>query len=340
MRYYITRVGQAVFTLFVVITISFFMYRLMPGGPVEIMQQQLVQQAIAQGNNPDMQRINRLVDMYTGIQPNEPVWVQYLNYIRDIVLYQDFGRSIWQNEPVFKVLFAAMPWSVFVSIYGLLFGFTTNVLLGSLMAYWEGGKLDKGMSMVATVSTSVPYYVAAILMLSYLAFGLGWFPTGGRYDSQLTSPGFNLPFMLSVIHHAALPIASGFVVGFGGGALAMRGNSLRVMGQDYIRVAKLRGLSETRIATRYVTRNAILPLYTTLMVGIAGIFSSSIIMEQIFSYPGVGWYTLGAMQNRDYPLMMGVFLFFTTVTLVGVLIADFTYGFIDPRASTGDKESY
>lgn len=340
MRYYVTRIGQAVFTLFVVITISFFMYRLMPGGPVEAMQQQLVQQAVSQGNDPNMQRINRLVEMYTGIQPDEPVWVQYLNYLKDIVLYQDFGRSIWQNEPVFAVLFAAMPWSVFVSVYGLLFGFTTNILLGSLMAYREGGKLDKGMSMVATVSTSVPYYVAAILMLSYLAFGLGWFPTGGRYNSEFTSPGFNIPFILSVIRHAALPIASGFVVGFGGGALAMRGNSIRVMGEDYIRVAKLRGLGETRIATRYVTRNAILPLYTTLMVGIAGIFSSSIIMEQIFSYPGVGWYTFGAIENRDYPLLMGVFLFFTIVTLLGVLIADLTYGFIDPRASTGDKESY
>lgn len=340
MKYYVTRIGQAVFTLFTVLTISFFMYRLLPGGPVEAMRQQMVQQAMATGGEVDMERINRLVELYTGIRPDAPLHIQYFNYLKDIILYQDFGKSIWKNKPVFDILFTAMPWSVFVSIYGLLFGFTTNILLGSLMAYREGGRFDKTMSIVATLSTSVPYYVAAVLMLSYLAFEQGWFPTGGRYNSRLTSPGFNLPFMISVVKHATLPILTGFVVGFGGGALSMRGNSIRVMGQDYIRVAQLRGLSETRIATRYVTRNAILPMYTGLMIGIASIFSSSVIMEQIFNYPGVGWYTYGAIQNRDYPLLMGVFIFFTAVTLLGILVADFTYGMIDPRATTGDKESY
>ncbi|SEP02904.1 peptide/nickel transport system permease protein [Halogranum amylolyticum] len=340
MNYHAKRVGQAIVTLFAVITISFFMYRLLPGGPVEAMRQQLIQQALQNGGEVDTQRINQLVELYTGIQPDEPIWIQYLHYLRDVVVYQDFGRSIWKNKPVFQILFVAMPWSVFVSIYGLLLGFTTNVLLGALMAYREGSYLDKGMSLVATISTSVPYYVAAILMLSYLAFELGWFPTGGRYNSELTAPGFNAPFMISVVKHAALPILTGFVVGFGGGALAMRGNSLRILGKDYIRVARLRGLSQTRIATRYVTRNAILPMYTTLMVGIASIFSSSVIMEQIFNYPGVGWYTFGAIQNRDYPLLMGVMIFFTIITLLGVLIAEFTYGLIDPRAGTAEKESY
>ncbi|MFC6734106.1 hypothetical protein ACFQH3_18255 [Haladaptatus sp. GCM10025707] len=138
MRYYITRIGQAVFTLFAVFTISFFMYRLLPGGPVEAMRQQMVLEAMSTGGEVDMQRINRLVEIYTGIQPTEPLYVQYFNYIRDIVLYQDFGKSIWKNQPVFQILFTAMPWSVFVSIYGLLLGFTTNILLGSLMAYREG----------------------------------------------------------------------------------------------------------------------------------------------------------------------------------------------------------
>ncbi|WP_435361709.1 ABC transporter permease [Haloarchaeobius sp. DFWS5] len=334
-----SRIGQAVFTLFVVLTISFFMYRLLPGGPIEAMREQLVQQAVSQGDQVDIERINHLVELRTGIQPDEPVWKQYLFYLRDIVVYQDFGQSIWQNKPVFDLLFKAMPWSVFISIYGLLLGFVTNILLGSLMAYREGGHLDKSMSLVATILTSVPYYVAAILMLSVLAFGQGWFPTGGRYNHALT-PGFTLPFMISVIRHAALPILTGFVVGFGGQALAMRGNSIRVMGEDYIRVAELRGLGEGRIASRYVMRNAILPLYTSLMIGIASIFSSSIIMEQLFSYPGVGWYTFGAIENRDFPLLMGIFLFFTTVTLIGVLIAEFTYGIIDPRATTGEREAY
>lgn len=339
MNYYVKRVTQAVFTLFTVLTISFFMYRFLPGGPIEAMRQQMVQQAMQEGGRVDIQQINRLVEVRTGIQPDEPVYVQYFNYIRDVVLYQDFGQSIWKNEPVFALLFKAMPWSVFISIYGLFLGFTVNVLLGAFMAYKEGGRFDQAMSTLATVTTSVPYYVVAILMLAYLAYEWGIFPTGGRYSSN-TVPGFNWPFMASVINHAILPILTGFVVGFGSGALAMRGNSIRVLGEDYIRVAQLRGLGQFRIATRYVTRNAILPMYTTLMIGISGIFSSSIIMEQLFNYPGVGWYTYGALEHRDYPLLMGVFIFFTTVTLIGILAADLTYGLIDPRASTGDRESY
>jgi peptide/nickel transport system permease protein len=339
MNFYVKRIGQAILTLIIVLTISFFMYRIIPGGPIEVMKQQMIQEALQEGGRVDIQRINRLVELYTGIRPDEPVYIQYFHYIRDIILYQDFGVSIWKNDSVFVILFTAMPWSVFISIYGLLLGFTTNVLLGAFMAYTEGSRFDKSMSMTATVMSSVPYYVVAILMLSFLAFEWGLFPTGGRYDPS-TTPGFNIPFMVSVVQHAILPILTGFVVGFGGGALAMRGNSIRVLGADYIRVAQLRGLSQFRIATRYVTRNAILPMYTSLMIGLSGIFTSSIIMEQIFNYPGVGWYTLGALQRRDYPLLMGIFIFFTSITLLGVVIADFTYGIIDPRASTGEDETY
>lgn len=339
MDYYLKLIAQALFTFFVVITITFVMYRLIPGGPVEAMQAQMIQEAAQEGREINMDRINRLVKLRTGIEPDVPIHVQYYEYIRGIVLHQDFGKSIWRNEPVFDILFKAMPWSVFVSIYGLLLGFTSNVLLGAAMAYKEGSKFDKTFSVVATFLSSVPYYVGAILMLSWLAFQLGWFPTGGRFDSHIT-PGFNPAFMLSVVHHSILPILTGFIVGFGGGALAMRGNSIRIMGKDYLRVARLRGLSETRIATRYVTRNAILPLYTQLMIGLAAIFSSSVIMEYIFTYPGVGWYTFGALMSRDYPLLMGIFIFFTVITITGILVAEVTYGLIDPRASTSGQEGY
>lgn len=339
MNYYAKRIGQAVFTLFAVITITFFMYRILPGGPAEAMRQQLIQEAATSGESVDIDRINRMVEIYTGFRPDAPLYQQYFNYMFDMIVHQDFGQSIWRSEPVFDILFKGMPWSVFVSIYGLLLGFTTNVLLGAVMAYKEGSRFDNAMSIVATVMSSIPYYVGAVVMLAFLSFKWGYLPTGGRYNPA-TAPGFNYAFMAGVVEHAALPILTGFLVGFGGGALAMRGNSIRIMGEDYIRVARLRGIGQTRIATRYITRNAILPMYTGLMIGISAIFSSSIIMEQLFNYPGVGWYTFGALMQRDYPLLMGAFIFFTTVTVTGILIADLTYGLIDPRASTGDRESY
>ncbi len=340
MGYYLERIGQAIITFWAAITITFILYRLMPGGPVESMRNQLMEEAAMEGGEIDMDRINRLVELHTGVNPDQPIHIAYVDYLMDIVLYQDFGRSIWRNEPVFDVLWAGMPWSVFVSFYGLLLGFTANVLLGALMAWWENTRFDNWSSIIATFLNSVPYYVGAILFLAVFAFQLGVLPRGGRYNEHL-DPGFHLPFMFSVIEHGILPIATGFIVGFGGGALAMRGNSIRILGSDYLRVAQLRGVSTARIATRYVTRNAILPLYTGLMIGISAIFSSSIIMELIFTYPGVGWYTWGALEGRDYPLLMGIFLFYTFVTILGILIADLTYGYIDPRAGTeGRQEAY
>jgi peptide/nickel transport system permease protein len=152
-----------------------------------------------------------------------------------------------------------------------------------------------------------------------------------------TTPGFNVPFMMGVIAHAALPFLSLQIAGFGGPALAMRGNSIQVLGSDYIRVAQLRGLSGARIATRYVSRNAILPLYTGFMIGIASMFAGSVILEEIFAYPGVGYYLVRAFESRDYPLMMASFILLAAVTIVGILIADLTYGLIDPRIQTGEK---
>ena len=343
MNYYVKRIGQSIFTLVSVITISFVLYRLMPGGPVQQLRTQLMTGGggsfVSGGGDRSMEEINRLVDVYTGIRPDRPLYLQYIDYFQSIIIEQDFGRSIWQNEPVFEVLFQAMPWSIFVSVYGLISGFAMTIILGAVMAYLEGDTFDKLMTVLIMVLHSIPYYVVGILGLSFVAYSLGWLPTGGRMNPN-TTPGLNLPFMIGVVRHGTLPIATAFVSAFGGGALSMRANSVRVLGEDYLRVARLRGLSNSRIALRYVGRNALLPMYTSFMIGISAIFSSSVIMERIFTYPGVGWYTFGALEHRDYPLLMGSVIFFTIITLIGILIADFSYGILDPRASTQDQESY
>lgn len=339
-RYYWERVAHAFVTLVAVTTITFALFRLMPGNPAQAMRAQFESQLGGAGQAADPEVIDQMVQVHTGFDPSKPIYVQYFEYLRDVILYQDFGQSIQYGDPVFDILFAAMPWSVFISVYGLAFGYTANILLGAAMAYNEGSRFDSYSTILATFLNSVPYYVGAILFLAFFAYKLGWFPGGGRYDTTIEA-GLNVEFMWSIVHHGTLPVMSSFIVGFGGGALAMRGNSVRILGEDYLRVARLRGISSTRIATRYVARNAILPLYTQMMIGIAAIFSSSVVLEYIFTYPGVGWYTFDAIQMRDYPLLMGSFLFFTIITLVGILMAEFTYGIVDPRAgSGGQSESY
>ena len=347
----VSRIGQGIVTFIAASTIAFVLFRMMPGGPVQAMTAQRYNQCVKSGGHCDLEAIQRRVESIVNIDPNQPIPSAYVDFLIDLTLHQELGRSIMYNQPVFDLLITALPWSIFISLFGLTLGWTFNILWGAALAYKEGTFFDKAGTLFALAGNSTPYYVAAIIALAYFGFTLHWFPTGGRYppdlflslpivgvviDESSVTPGFNVPFIVGVIWSAALPIFTGFILGVSG--LRMRGNSIRVMESDYIRVARLRGLSQTRIAQRYVARNAILPIYTAFMIGIAGVFSSSIITERIFTYPAVGWYTFNALVNRDYPLLMGAFLFFTGVTIAGIVIADLTYSLVDPRISGGGSD--
>jgi peptide/nickel transport system permease protein len=182
---------------------------------------------------------------------------------------------------------------------------------------------------------SVPYYIAAILFLAIFAYEANILPTGGRIPKGV-SPGLTAPFVFGAMYHATLPIMSLVLTSLS--SLEMRGNAIQVLGSDYLRVARLRGLGDRRITTRYIIRNAILPMYTNILRSIATVFSGSVILETVFSYPGVGWYIFKSFQTRDYPLMMGGFLLTTTAIVIGLTIADLSYGLIDPRIKTGEAE--
>lgn len=353
MRYLTKRIIQAVVTFFVAITVAFILYRMLPGGPITQMVAQRFRECVQQygGSQCDLTQIQQNVEMIVNIDPDKPIPIAYIEYLQNIFLRQDFGNSIQYGRPVFDILFNVMPWSLFISLHGLVLGWTFNIFFGAVLAYKEGSRFDKGGTLFAIAGNSTPYYVAAILSLSVLAYQFHLFPQGGRYPGQMflripvfgyilnepqVTPGFNLPFMVGATWSAMLPVLSGFVLGING--LAMRGNAVRVLESDYIRVGRLRGLSSMRLASRYVARNAVLPLYTGLMIGIAGVFSSSIVLERIFTYPAVGWYTYQALKTRDYPLLMGSFIFYTAITIIGILVAEFTYGFIDPRVSEGGND--
>jgi len=341
MGYYINRIAQAVITMIAGMFVTYALYRIMPGSPLDAIIADLIQQEMGSGGsgvNP--QEIARQAKQLTGINPDAGIIEGFIGYGSDILIHQNFGESIFYNRGVFDILFRAMPWSIFISVYGLLLGYTATIVIGAIMAWYEGTKIDSGLVAYVLTMNSIPYYVIAVLMLVFLGYQWELLPTGGRYPSNAT-PGFNLDFMIGIVRHGTMPILSSFVVGFASGSLNMRGNAVRIMGSDFIRSAEIRGIGINRILTRYLTRNAILPIYTGMMIGIARLFSSSVITEQIFQYIGLGYYTFEALIQRDYPLLMGSFLFFTFITILGILFADLTYGLIDPRAGTGaTRESF
>jgi len=336
MKYFVKRLGQSVFTIFAVVSFSFALIRLLPGGPMDYLRAQIMEQG---GSSLSPEAINRRIEAQSGINPDEPVYLQYVDYMVGLV-QGDLGQSVWYGDPVTSIIGPAIPWTVFLTASALFLAFTVGVSLGALMAYKEGSKFDVGSTGVGLVLNSTPGYVVALLLVAYLGYRYNVFPTGGRYNSAI-DPGFTLPFLRSVLYHGAMPIASMAIVGFGGWALSMRGNSIRVLGEDYLRVARLRGLSTRRIALRYVARNAILPMYTGLMIAIGTVFGGAVIIENIFAYPGVGFYLVKSISARDYPLMMGGFILITVAMVIGITIADLTYGWLDPRAKGGaSRESY
>lgn len=335
MNWFVKRLGQSVFTIFTIVTATFALIRFMPGGPADYIRAQL-----SQRSNVDPAALDRLVSTYINIDRSEPIYVQYIDYLT-ATAKGDLGQSMYYNDPVTEILLGALPWTVFVMSVALVFSFIIAIVLGAMMAYVEGSGFDVSMSLSSTVMSSVPYYIAAILLLILFSYQIDLFPAGGRYGSGI-EPGLSIPFFVSALEHAALPILSYVLTVTGGFALAMRGNSIQVLGEDYLRVARLRGISRNRIVTRYVTRNAILPLYTTFMIAVGNVFGGSIILETIFNYSGIGYYIYTATMARDYPLLMGGFIVITIAVVASLLVADLTYGKLDPRVATGgdQRESY
>lgn len=320
----IKRLGQAVLTIVVVFHLTFFLVRFMPSNPYEAMVAQLMSQYPGQ-----TETARQIAELRMNIAPDDPLYIQYFNYMAQL-LQGDLGYSISQSEPVAQILAEAVPWTIFYMSIAMVVTFTLSICLGAVMAYYEGSKFDTAMTLVAVVESSTPYYVAALLLSFVFAYQLKIFPTGARYPGG-AEIGLNAEFIGGALYHATLPILSLIVTG-AAASLSMRGNSISTLGADFIRVAHLRGLSPTRIALRYVMRNALLPLYTGLLLTMGFMIGGSLILEEIFMYRGMGYYMLEGVNNRDYPLMIGGFMVITVTVVLSMLIADVTYSRIDPRA--------
>jgi len=337
MRYITKRIGQSLVTIVSVIVLTFVMIRAMPGGPVDYLRSQLMQQRT--GETISQAQLNQLAQDYMNYNAGEPIHVQLFSYVSGI-LQGNLGESFYFGQPVNDIILQAAPWTVFLLTLAVILTFGIGIILGAVMAYREGSWVDSSGTVVSMFLNSVPYFVAALLFVYILAIQLSLFPASGNVASGL-DPGFNVPYISSVLYHAILPVASLVITGFGGIALGMRGNAIKEIGEEYIRVAHLRGVPGRRIAIRYVGRNAVLPLYTQFLISIGFMFGGSVVLEDIFAYRGLGDYLLTAINARDYPLMMGIFLIITFAVVSCVLFADLTYGKIDPRVSgEGSGEAY
>ena len=330
LSYILRRSLISFFVIFVVISGSFFLVRMMPGNPMQVLYQQLVQQG---GLTP--QEIDAEIKVYYGLQPHGPLLSQYFQYLADVA-QGNFGRSIAvSSATVAHIIKQALPWTVFLSAASLLVTFVLGILIGTIMAAFRKGAMAKVLTLVTSFFSAVPAYVAALILIWQVAAIHHFFPAQGAYSPSVPV-GFNLAFIGSVLDHAVLPVTAAVITGFGGWALMMKGSTTSTMGADYIRASKSWGLTQRRITQTYIGRNSMLPIVTNLALALGGLFGGALFIETFFTYPGVAYYMVQAIDNRDYPVMMGCFIVVTTATVLANFLVDLFYPLIDPRiARTG-----
>ncbi len=325
-------VVQGLITIWAVMTFTFFLIRLMPGNPAQIKIDEYVDRY---GMSEDQAR--QQVAPLFNYDPDQPVFEQYVDYLSDLVRF-DLGRSLTSTEtPVAEQILRFLPWTLFSVGLALLVAFSLGVLVGLAMAYWRGGLLDNVMTVFASVIYAIPDYIIALLLIMVAGVQLKLIPVGELYggSTQGIEPGFTVEYILDLLKHAFLPVFTYVLATIGGWMLTMKSSTISTLGEDYITVARARGLPERRLLTAYVGRNAMLPLMTRLAISIGFVVGGSAIIETLFLYPGLGRNLVLAIGLRDYTTMQGIFLVIAISVVVSNILADLLYGWLDPRVRLG-----
>jgi peptide/nickel transport system permease protein len=322
---------QGLLTIFAVVSFTFFLVRLMPGNPVDIKIEQLLQRGLGY-----QEAVNQAAALY-HFDPGAPLLQQYGTYMSNL-LRGDLGESITSpGTTVVSQILRFLPWTLFSVGSALLISFTLGVLAGLAMAYWRGSLFDNVLTVIASFMYGIPDYVIALLMIIIVGIQWGLFSPGqmrGGVDSTIVV-GFTPEYLGSIMRFAILPITVYVLSSIGGWILTMKSSTVATLGDDHVLVAKARGLSEGRILTAYVGRNALLPLVTRLAISIGFIVGGSVIVEELFQYPGIGRNLLRVINARDYTTMQGFFLVITISVVISNVLSDLALGWLDPRVRLG-----
>jgi peptide/nickel transport system permease protein len=316
------RTGFYILTAIIAITLDFFIPRLMPGNALSSVLARL------QGTDVTPAMIKGLEQEY-GLASGSSAWSQYLHYW-DNLLHGNLGISTSEfPAKVSTVIATGLWWTIGMVGVATLISFVLGTLLGVLVAWRRGSWLDNLLPAL-TFFQAAPYFFIAILLSAWLASDLHWLPAVGAYDQVAVSPGLNWAFISNVLDHAVLPALTIVLASAAGWVFSMRNVMITTMDEDYVLVAQAKGLPKRRVIA-YAARNAILPSVAGFSLAIGFVVSGALLTEIVFSYPGIGYILEQAVENRDFPLLQGVFLVITFAVLSANLIADFVYVLLDPR---------
>lgn len=309
------RVGQYALVLFVAASVNFALPQLAPGDPVDYLY--------GEGNELSPELLEQVRAEY-GLDASVPE--QYVRFWGQL-LRGDLGTSVEYNRPVAEVLIGRAGWTLLLVATGVLFAYLIGTLLGTWAAWRRGTRRDRATLVAVLALDSMPGFWIGMILLSILSVRLGWFPSFGVVPSG--SQG--LDRVGAVAMRTVLPAATLALAVLGSFFLLARASMTSVLEEPYIRFARSKGLSERRVALRHGLRTALLPGWTKLATDLGAVFSGAVVVETVFSYPGLGQLIYRAVIVRDYPLLQGAFLLTTLAIVAANAVADFTYPMLDPR---------
>jgi len=310
-------------TFFLAVSIDWLIPRFMPGDPIANML------ARASVNSTAAQVMHEYYTHVFGL--DLPIWQQYLNFWNSL-FHGDLGRSVYMfPTPVVDVLSRAVPYDMFLLLPSILLSWYAGNHFGAFAA--RSKWLDNTVSPIGYILTATPYMWLGIVLAWFFGIVLDQFPIAGAYSFSLR-PNLSWPFILDVLHHWFLPFASLFLVGFGGWAIGMRNMIIYELEADYSRYLEALGAPKNLIR-KYAFQNGILPQITGLALQLGVIVAGALVTEVVFSYPGIGYLLLAAIQNQDYFLIQGCFLFIIIGVLLANFIIDIAYVIVDPRTRRG-----
>lgn len=310
-QYILRRLASSVLVILVIITASFFVMRIAPGGPFD------------QDRKLPEEVMRNLQEKY---HLDEPLWVQYGRQMESIVLRGDFGPSMkYTDRTVNEILAEGLPVSLVLGVQALfialLLGLTAGLIAGLKQNRWQ----DYGAMTTAMAGVSIPNFVLGPLLIFLFAIKLGWFDAAGwaGFDKGLGAHlrSSFLPSLTLGVYYAAYI------------ARLTRGGMLEIVRQDYIRTARAKGLSEWVVVVRHTLKGAIIPVVSYLGPAFAGMLTGSIVIEKIFAIPGLGTHFVNSAFNRDYPLVLGTIVLYSSLLVVLNLVVDILYTVLDPRVS-------
>ena len=322
-RYVIRRTLYALVTLIAVICINFAIPRLMPGNPIIFFANPHIIQS------PDAMRA---LEQRFGL--DKPVWVQFTLYLINVFQWPpNFGISyLFYPTPVFDVIMQSLWWTVF------LVGIPTVItaIIGIIVGVWTGkhpgSKTDTASVSISMILWSIPFFWLGLILLWVFAISLHWFPVSGAASGGVTASNpLQATDIGDVLWHAFLPMVTLVVATYAGYSLIMRNTMVGELSQDYILLARAKGLRENAVLFGHAARNAMLPMITLIGLNMGYVVSGAILVEIVFAYPGVGFLTYRAVLAHDYPLLQGLFFIVSVSVVAANYIADLVYAFLDPR---------